>query len=59
VQGARAAIAGVLAAAVVAWTVLPPVDDNTDALRGLGALLAVVALLVGIDVAQWIRNRRR
>jgi hypothetical protein len=57
VAGARAAIAGVLAASVVVLSMKAD-GDNVDALRGLGALLAVLALLVGADVVAWWRHRR-
>jgi hypothetical protein len=50
-------VAGVLAASVV---VLAGKADggNDDTLRALGALLAVLALLVGADVVTWWRGRR-
>jgi hypothetical protein len=57
VGGARAAVAGVLAAAVVVLAVNGD-GDNTDALRELGALLAVLALLVGVDVVAWWHRRK-
>jgi len=56
--GARAAIAGVLAAAVVAWAVMPAPGDGWDTLRGLASLLGCIALLAGVDLASWWRGRR-
>ena len=52
-------MAGVLAAAVVAWTVLPPDPDGWGAARGLAALLGCIALLVGADVVSWWNSRRK
>lgn len=54
--GARSAIAGVLAAAVVVLATRPT-RDQADTLQGLAALLVVLALLVGVDVAEWWKRR--
>ena len=50
-------MAGVLAAAVVILAMKDGTSTD-DVLRALGALLAVLALLVGVDVIAWISRRR-
>lgn len=46
-----------LAAAVLVLSSRPVPEEPADTIRGLGALLAVIALLVGVDV--WEAWRRR
>jgi hypothetical protein len=47
-----------LAAAVIVLSTRPVPEEPGDTIRGLGSLLAVIALLVGVDVWESWRNRR-
>jgi hypothetical protein len=59
-DGARAAIAGVLATGIVLLMVFPSdtLREPERAFAALALLLGIVALMVGIDVAGILRGRR-